>query len=175
MKVPNPAEQYVRSELCGRCLPDRSCQHRKPTQRWLNATSVDFNAINLQSMIKELRSLAGNQKFINLDNRRGLDFHRRRPQSLLHSSHPAVSKPLLGGRRLWAWVDRHQIHEPNAIGVFNFVTAALSVVAEAIRVLATPIGPALRDYGIPVDLDVRFNKQRQDVIGSDWFGDSSTP
>ena len=64
---------------------------------------------------------------------------------------------------------------PNAIGVFNFVTAALSVVAEAIRVLATPIGPALRDYGIPVDLDVRFNKQRQDVIGSDWFGDSSTP
>lgn len=137
--------------------------------RDLEEVTKASNNSDLLAMITELRSLVGNQKFMDLEERRGLDFHRRRPQSLSHTSHPSASNPLLAGQKAMGVGRPTADPKANAMDVLRVVTDAIPIVGQSMKNLATLLGPALRGFGISIHTEDRFDKQRQDVLDSDVF------
>lgn len=109
-------------------------------------------------------ALQGDQRFATLDRRRGMDFHRRRPQSLAHSASRGGIWENRNGQR-WMGVGGAQLDQ-DAVAevVYETVTEAITPVLDAMLGVASNLGDALRAEGVHFDADSEWAHRRQAMI-----------
>lgn len=99
---------------------------------------------NLISAVIDLRS---SPDFKALDERRGMDFHRRRPQSVEHTAPTAGIYSSEDGVATLRMPAPMRQPEADPTAVHSLAQAGLYKVSEAMRVVRTNLGPTLRDQG----------------------------
>lgn len=101
----------------------------------------------LRRLITAVIDLQSSADFKALDERRGMDFHRRRPQSVEHSAPTAGVYTSADGTATLRMPALAMQPEANASAVHAVAQAGLHRVAQSMRIVRTEFGPALRDEG----------------------------
>lgn len=101
----------------------------------------------LRRLVNAVITLQMSTEFQALDERRGMDFHRRRPQSVEHTAPTAGIYTSAEGVATLRMPSASLQPEADAIAVHTTAQAALHEVTQAMNIVRGELGPALRDEG----------------------------
>lgn len=113
----------------------------------------------MKAMVKALRSLRESNPFDQLDHRRGLDYHRKRPQSFRTS---ISDQPNPGSNKMFAVGSPQMNPMADAEEVFKQVADTIPILGKSMREIATIIGDAIRAEGFALDADKEWSARRDE-------------
>lgn len=137
--------------------------NRKLVDNLVAAADLSSNSamVTLANVTKDFQA---SPEFQALDTRRGLDYHRRRPQSLAHSSSSKGLVEIENGRSMMAVGSPVPDPDADAAVVFATVQAALAPVAQVMCEIASSIGDAIRGENFVFNSDSDWAARRKEMI-----------
>ncbi len=119
----------------------------RTTEAVVAAVAVSGNP-GMESAVAALEALAGSPAFHDLDTRRGMDYHRRRPQSVPHASPRKGTVHDSNGTRMTSMVVPRKEAEADAAQVHGLVVRALTALLPAMRSIREALPGALAGESI---------------------------
>jgi len=110
----------------------------------LQATAATGGNRFMTSAVEAVKALHASDRFRALDNRRGMDYHRRRPQSVEHASPRREAITTANGVRTMTMFGSSLDPEADADRVHDAVVGAMQALCEAMYAFRKLLGKAIR-------------------------------